>query len=299
MGLKRILHDGLKKMPLGNGILRIQRWIRTIGLRNRILRYYRETKDEEIKEVLAYIKQHPEEKLPMEASPPYDYKMKYLNEKDKIEVHHEQGYPYVILNNHKIFFPNDMTEDDVKHAVTVALIEQDDNSPHQYLTKEFDINEGDTIVTIGASNGIFCLSLIDRAKKAYLFEADERWIAPLSLTVSPWGNKAEIVKRFVGDKDVGQMISLDSFFADKEDCINYLQADVEGAEEKLLQGARNTLLKNDLKMSICCYHKATAQRDLTTMLNSLGYKAMYSRGYFLISYTKPYVRKAVIYACKA
>ena len=298
MNLKRRLQGVIKKLPLGDKCLLVQRCFRTIGLRNRILRYYRATNDEEIKAVLAYIKEHPKEKLPMEALPPYNYKTKYLNEEDSMEVNYEQGYPCIRLGKNKIFYPSDMSADEVRHRATRALIEQDENSPHKYLTKEFDINDGDTIVTIGASDGIFCLSLIDRVKKAYLFEADARWIAPLKLTLNPWLDKVEIVNNFVGDRNVGQTISLDAFFAGKGDCINYIQADVEGAEKKLLSGARNTLLNNDLKISLCCYHRPSDEKDLSYILQSLGYQAVCSKGYFLISYTKPYIRKGVIYASK-
>lgn len=298
MNLKKRIHGIMKKLPLGSKCLWALRRLRAIGLRSRILWYYRATDDEEIKAVLAYIRARPKERLPMEASPPYNYKMKYLNEKDSIDVNYEQGYPYVTLQENKVFFPNDMSTDDVRHAVTIALIEQDENSPHKYLTKEFDINDGDTIVIIGASNGIFCLSLIDRVKKAYLFEADARWIAPLNLTLSPWRDKVEIINSFVGDRNAGQMISLDAFFTGKGERINYIQADVEGAEKKLLSGAKNTLLNNDLKTSLCCYHQQNAKTDLTAMLQFLGYQVEYSKGYFLISYTKPYIRKGVIYASK-
>ncbi|MDR0567342.1 MAG: methyltransferase, partial [Prevotellaceae bacterium] len=58
---------------------------------------------------------------------------------------------------------------------------------------------GDVVVDAGVAEGIFALSVVERAKELYLFEADKDWIAPLEATFAPFGNKANIVNCYVAD----------------------------------------------------------------------------------------------------
>lgn len=37
------------------------------------------------------------------------------------------------------------------------LLEQDEKSPHRYLTSEFDVSEGDVVVDVGVAEGNFLI----------------------------------------------------------------------------------------------------------------------------------------------
>ena len=43
--------------------------------------------------------------------------------------------------------------------------EQNDHSPHQYLTPEFDVGAEDIVFDIGCADGNFALSIVDKAKE--------------------------------------------------------------------------------------------------------------------------------------
>lgn len=121
---------------------------------------------------------------------------------------------------------------------------------------------------------------------------------PLELTFRNWGNKVEIVNKYVSDKDNDFNVSLDNFFKDKIDRINCIQADIEGAERSLLNGAKQILKKNkELKISICCYHKRNDGRKLSKILKKYNFHISFSFGY-IVSLEWPYLRKGVIYAEK-
>ena len=64
--------------------------------------------------------------------------------------------PYVQHRNHKIYYPEVMTEEEIKHLYNnVVNIEQDIRSPHCYLTNTFSIDKGEIVVDCGASEGFF------------------------------------------------------------------------------------------------------------------------------------------------
>ena len=80
---------------------------------------------------------------------------------------------------------------------------------------DFNLNDSDVLADFGAAEGNFTLAVIDRIKKAYLFEYDPEWIEALRLTFKPWQDKVEIVPKFVSDKNDNKHCSGDVFFKDK------------------------------------------------------------------------------------
>lgn len=46
-----------------------------------------------------------------------------------------------------------------------VLMEQDEDSPHKYLTKDFNVENSDVVVDVGVAEGNFSLDIIDRVKK--------------------------------------------------------------------------------------------------------------------------------------
>jgi len=267
-------------------------------LRGLVLSYYRKTEDPDIRKIVEYIECHPG--LDLEpGTRPLSAAADCVRPAD-VSVRRERGcpFPFVVIGKNKVHFPADFSDAQVQAAVATACCEAHPESPHAYISDTFNIEDGDVAVLAGASDGIFCLSIIERVKRVYLFEPDRRWIQPLGLTLSPWKDKTSIVPLFLGNKNGGGWTSLDLYLADREQAINYLQADVEGGEAEVLQGSQEILRKSrPARVSICCYHKSGDQAQLVNLLTTMGFETAYSPGYYL-QYREPYLRRGVIWGRK-
>ncbi|MGE5609755.1 MAG: FkbM family methyltransferase [Bacillota bacterium] len=297
MGLSTLIHMATK-LPLLRSVRPMMCWVQSKRLGGLIRAYYRSNQSTEIREILQFLESNPRVRLPLDTMPPYDYVREHRAEDVEVQTDDSNGYSYVVCKGNRIYFPREYSSEVIRKAVVTAYTEQDRRSPHVYLSDTFGVDEGDSAVLAGASDGIFCLSIVDRLSKVYLFEPDTRWHEPLSLTTGPWRGKVEIVPRFLGAADTDNMVRLDTFFRDRPP-IQYLQADVEGGERDLLCGAENTLRQNrKMRLSICCYHKHEDASELAEMLRRFGYDVGYSHGYFIMGLREPYLRRGVIYASR-
>ncbi len=266
-------------------------------LRNVIRNYYRRTNDEEIKKITSFLIENEVQMIP------YEFTKKYQAGDVTVYTDRASEYPYAIVDNNKVFFPKEFNSEEIRTRVALALMEQDNDSPHKYLSDTINIEPGDTAVLIGASDGIFCLSIIEKTKKVYLFEPDKKWSMPLKLTLGKYIDKVEIIDKYISDMDDDENITLDNFFKSKKESVNFIQADIEGSEKKLLFGGKNLLNQsNRLKLSICAYHKDSDFTELSNLLISAGFNISSSSGYMImwmqIPCRAPYLRKGVIYASK-
>ncbi len=210
---------------------------------------------------------------------------------------------YVIYEGKKLFFPSSMSDDAIRENYMSLLIEQDGRSPHCYSSKpKFIPEEGEVVADLGAAEGIWVLSVIERCKKAYLFECDEKWIDALRQTFAPWREKVVIVNKFVGDADDEDYVTLDTYFADKEiDCV---KADIEGAEIQMLIGAARTLTEKVSKVLLCAYHNQGDEDAIKVYLKKYDFEEIETTDrYMLFTYlgTKivpPYIRRALVLGCK-
>jgi hypothetical protein len=268
------------------------------GLRQRIMRDYGQSTDREIKEVIAFIQKHPEIELPVGMRPPYEWVDEYRPQNVPVGKDEKTGLLYVTFNGYRIFFQRDSTVEGVQSSASVCLMEQDSRSPHRYVGDGFNVDEGDIGVFIGASNGLFCASLIDRLSKAYLFEPDSMWHEPLRCTFAPWGNKVEILPLAAGSETTMSQTSLDDFFKNRPSP-NYIQADVEGAELSVLNGAQRILQHSSkLRLSFCTYHNRTDFSHFESLLQGVGYEISHSPGYYFIGVRMPYFRRGILYASR-
>jgi len=259
------------------------------------LHYAIKNNNDEVNEVINYLTQNPHIAIPMNTDPPYKYKEAYKNY--PLYINFDDGNPFVIIDNNKIYFPANMSSGEIMQSVITALIEQHDNSPHKYLTDEFNIDEGDNVVLIGASDGIFAMSILSKANKIYLFEPDNLWVEALKHTFRPWGNKVVVINKYVLDYTSGTSVTLDRFIEDENLIINYIQVDVEGVEINVLKGAFKLLNRNlKLRLSICCYHNHNDAYNINKLLSDFKFSVTYSKGYYVMGLRKPYLRRGVIYA---
>ena len=108
-------------------------------------------------------------------------------------------------------------------------VEQDSASPHRYLTDNFNVTEGSVIADVGAAEGNFSLSVIEKVAHTYIFEPDPAWVKALEATFAPWIEKVTIVQKLVGNQTTGNYITLDDYFRDKNKP-DFIKADVDNAD---------------------------------------------------------------------
>ena len=231
---------------------------------------------------------------------PYEFVKKY--NRDNVVVYTDSNMKYVLHDNKRMYFPSNWTEGRVKGYYTWLLAEQDGDSPHHYETAGFHVRDEDIVADIGAAEGIFALSVVEKVKKIYLFECETAWSEALERTFEPWKDKVTIVNRYISDCTDNTSITLDEFLDGSK--IDFIKGDIEGAEIKLLAGAKETLAKErNLRIVLCTYHRENDQRDLDRMLKESGFQTEFSKGFMIYINDKklgpPYLRRALIRATKS
>lgn len=147
---------------------------------------------------------------------------KYKVDDIQVFLDDEKKLRYVIYENKKIYFKRSMNENEILNYYNELRKEQDEKSPHRYLTKQFDIKKDSVIIDVGVAEGNFTISVIDKIRKAYLFEVDEEWIEALNATFEPYKDKVEIIPTYISNHNSGINRTLDSFnFLEKIDLVKF------------------------------------------------------------------------------
>lgn len=234
---------------------------------------------------------------------PYEYTRKYDSKHIRLYISNIVGggkMRYVLQEGKRLYFKRNWSEEQIQVYYNGLLIEQDAMSPHRYETSTFHVCEGDVVVDAGAAEGNFALSVVEKVKKIYLFEADETWIEALTATFAPWKDKVVIVNKYLSDSDKENCVTLDTFFGNEK--IDFIKADIEGAERQLLAGAKAILPRQTpIKMVLCTYHKHDDAVVLSQMLVEKGFYTEFSNGYMIFFYDKfkpPYLRRGLIRGVK-
>lgn len=204
---------------------------------------------------------------------------------------------YVMHRNKRLYFPKGWSGDMVRNYYIGIPMTEDEASPHCYEADGYIVEEGNVIVDAGAAEGFWALNYAEKAGEIYLFECDQQWINALRKTFEPWKQKVTIVNKYISNIDDGKNVTLDSFFRNKN--IDFIKADIEGMETKLLEGAKSILSNNNkLKLLLCTYHRKNDATEIKEILESYGFTTEYTKGYLLFMWDKeqeePYVRRGVI-----
>ena len=99
------------------------------------------------------------------------------------------------------------------------------------------------------------------------------------------------------------MVTLDTYFAEKQ--IDYIKADIEGAEVSMLEGGKD-ILKNKVKKIICCaYHRGGDYEAISGILQDNDFQCEHNDGYMLFPYSgfmcdnePPLLRRGVVFGNK-
>lgn len=256
----------------------------------KILERYKENIEPEVQDILTYLKAKP---LRAFCYPEVDSFMK-----KEVDICYDVavGLYYVIHNHRKLYINRKYdTEDKVREYYRTICSEQFPGSPHSYIHDEHVIRENDIIVDAGVADGIFSLDAIELAEQIYLIECDEQWIEALKLTFADYENKVTIVQGFLDSYNGKGCLTLDSL---KLERVNFIKMDIEGMETEALKGAQRTITNADnIRMSICCYHKDNDAVVIKMILESYGVHAEYSNGYMWFGDSDT-LRKGLVYGYK-
>lgn len=268
-------------------------------IRKNILYYYQKKAitDIEIAQVLDYLRNKPLRLFPYHF--PDNYKPANIN------VSHDpgNGLNYVMHQHKRMYFKRSWGSDTIKEKYNDLLIEQDRRSPHCYLNEEFAVEPGEVVADIGAAEGIFALSVIEKVNKIFLFETDQEWIEALQATFRPWADKVEIIHKFVSDLNNESNISLNQFCISQDVSFDLIKVDVDGAELSLLNGAGVILASADrIKLAICTYHQQEDEALFRNIFKRYHMTVNPSLGYMVFYYDRhlaaPYLRRGLLRVVK-
>lgn len=245
-------------------------------------RRYKDSADAEIRETLKYISNN---KISV-----FNQFISQEDTYDEVKWDRDLDLPYIdfwTVEGRKLplFYPRNyefVKKDGISYVINL-LQEQNIGSPHLYIKSNHDIEDGDCIIDAGVCEGNFALKYIDVASHMYLFEMDPVWQEPLKCTFRNYEKKVTIIPKAVFDKTSAETCRIDDIVKNKK--VDFVKMDVEGAETSALRGAEQTFCKNDIKSSICCYHRSIDEREIRLLLKNYGYQTSVSKGYMLFLYS--------------
>lgn len=251
-----------------------------------------DSSDKEILDIIEFLDKNPIKTIPLD-----------IEVQKNFDIMKEDRMYYVDFNGKKLFFPRGTTKKTIIRYCNGIYQEQSPNSPHSYLSESFNVSEDTIIADIGAAEGNFSLSVIDKVKKVYIFEAEDIWEEALKKTFEPWKEKVEFVFSKVSDRDKKGWVSLDEFFKGKT-FPNFLKLDVEGSEDSVLRGGSSILKQDNIKVDICTYHYYDDDKKFKAFFEDMGYSTQFSNSYMILygngeDFKKPYIRRGVLRAEKS
>lgn len=270
--------------------------------REELLKYlmtekYKNSADNDIQATIKYWEENP---------------LSYFNQHEYADATHDRVFwdeecnmPYINYKGKKLFYPctysDFIYEEDNIYVMGYREEEQAERSPHRYLTNEINFSKGDVVVDAGAMEGDFALEHIEDIGKLYIFECNPEWIKALKMTYKDYMDKVIIVPKMLGDRVNEHMTTLKEVISDGK--VDFIKMDIEGAEVSALLASEELLQNNNVKCTICTYHKKYDADRLEEIFKRNGYQTSFSNGQMIFYIDKDIFstldfRKGVIYAKK-
>lgn len=236
-----------------------------------LLKKYADSTNQEIIEVIENIKSNGLDIFN------YPFVCNYEKKTD-VQVDEEADMYYIVHKGKKMYFPKTFySERSVNDYYNSILLEQDEKSPHKYLSEDFNVKEGDVVIDVGVAEGNFAIEIINKVSRLYLIEADDNWIKALKYTFKDYIDKVVIIKGFASSYCDGNTITLDSVIDTK---VDFIKMDIEGNEWDALQGAEKIIqCSSGIKFAICSYHSDFDQDLIEYFMDKHNIKHWTSKGY--------------------
>ena len=187
----------------------------------------------------------------------------------------------------RLFWPREYPLDGVYQVATETF---DPDDWHFYQKKYTEVQQDEQILDVGAAEGLFALTVIDRCKKIIMIEPNDFFYHSLRKTFENYGQKIKIYNLAVGNtegeivfdqnslsghidhdnqKGTKKVISKIDTILQDETRITYLKADLEGYEMEMLRGASQTIKKHKPKIAITTYHSENNSLDIINYVKGL------------------------------
>jgi len=267
-----------------------------IYLKKKILKEYSNSRDKEIIEIISNINENGIKIISSTLS--RDYK------EDEIEVLFDEALKLKYVNYKKgkpIYFKKKWSKSRIQKALNQLYIEQDINSPHRYLTDDFNVDKETIVADIGCAEANFSLDIVDKVKHIYLFETNNVWEEPLNATFRKYKDKITIVNKKFSNTDSKNSINGSKFL--KEKGVSFLKIDVDGHEDEVISNLEELISESKkMKIALCTYHSNDDFNKYSKLLQKYNYSIAHSKGYMIFYWDKkldkPYLRRGVLRAKK-
>ena len=267
-----------------------------IYLKKKILKEYSHSSDKEIIEIISNINENGIKIISSTLS--RDYK------EDEIEVLFDEALKLKYVNYKKgkpIYFKKKWSKSRIQKALNQLYIEQDINSPHRYLTDDFNVDKETIVADIGCAEANFSLDIVDKVKHIYLFETNNVWEEPLNATFRKYKDKITIVNKKFSNTDSKNSINGSKFL--KEKGVSFLKIDVDGHEDEVISNLEELISESKkMKIALCTYHSNDDFNKYSKLLQKYNYSIAHSKGYMIFYWDKkldkPYLRRGVLRAKK-
>ena len=267
-----------------------------IYLKKKILKEYSHSSDKEIIEIISNINENGIKIISSTLS--RDYK------EDEIEVLFDEALKLKYVDYKKgkpIYFKKKWSKSRIQKALNQLYIEQDINSPHRYLTDDFNVDKETIVADIGCAEANFSLDIVDKVKHIYLFETNNVWEEPLNATFRKYKDKITIVNKKFSNTDSKNSINGSKFL--KEKGVSFLKIDVDGHEDEVISNLEELISESKkMKIALCTYHSNDDFNKYSKLLQKYNYSIAHSKGYMIFYWDKkldkPYLRRGVLRAKK-
>ena len=184
-----------------------------------------------------------------------------------------------------LFWPTRLGLFDLYKAATDCLHEED---WHHYEVPETRVRPGDVVLDCGAAEGIFALSVLERAGQVAIFEPSPDFAASLQRTFGNAPN-AIVVPAALGSAEGKAFLSgsslygfvrmddgipinittVDAWAARTNTRVDFIKGDLESYEFEVLKGARTIIQRDRPKIAFTVYHPGNNWKEMAAFLQGL------------------------------
>lgn len=161
---------------------------------------------------------------------------------------------------------------------------------HNYEHPVTPVRRDDVVVDIGAGEGLFSLSVVDRCRRVIAVEPNRHFCASLRATFDAPAHREKVTVHHVavGDRegyvrllDRGllstvvpsrypdiPLYTLDELLRDEPN-IDYVKVDIEGWEQRMLLGARQIIARHRPRIAITCHHAGNDWHAMAALIKEV------------------------------